>query len=282
MFKLRELSRFLGRPVQLVRFDLGPLSWGYTAGDTPVELDGLTYVPSGISVSAVRETTEVAKNRVTITLPIALDPNAPNPPPTQAFAGIWRPYPPARKVIATVMSMHRGDADAEVVVNWRGRVAQPEFTDTLLTLTCNNTRARHRGAGGGHRCQRACDLVVYGQGPGECNLDKDLFAIPFTLTAASGLTITAPEFGTSSLPMDGGWVEWMRPDGLIEERTIMAHSGDTLTLEYGAADLAEGLEGTAWPGCAHNWEACAARDNTDNYGGVFHLPTKNPWSGNPP
>lgn len=282
MFGLREISRFLGRPVQLVRFDLGPLSWGFTSGDVPVVVEGLAYVPSGISRGAVRETTEVAKNRLTITMPVALDPAAIDPPPTQGFAGIWRPFPPSGTVRVTCMSLHRGDTDADVVVDWMGRVAQAEFTDTKLTLTCDNSRARHRVASGGARCQRACDRVVYKQGLGECNLDPGLYAIPATLTAAAGLTITAPEFGTSALPMDGGWVEWTRADGLVERRTIMAHSGNTLTLDYGAADLAPGLELVGWPGCAHNWAACSARNNTDNYGGVFHLPTKNPWNGNPP
>ena len=31
MFGLRELSRFLGEPIHLFRFTLGPLSWRFTS-----------------------------------------------------------------------------------------------------------------------------------------------------------------------------------------------------------------------------------------------------------
>lgn len=281
MFGINEISRFLGKPVHLIRFDIGPLSFAFTSSDTPDELEGLTYVPSGITRSAIAETSEVAKNRVKITIPIALDPSEPNPPPTQEFASLWRPYPPAGIVRVTCIEKHRGDSDA--VVAWVGRVVQPEFTDTLLTLTCDNSRARNRAAGGGHRCQRACDLVLYRQGLGECNLDPDLYAIPSTLTAAAGLTVTADEFATSSLSLAGGLLKWTRADGLVEQRTIMRHpTPDTVVLDYGALDLAPGLEVIAWPGCEHTYDACDARDNTDNYGGWYYLPNKNPWNGTPP
>jgi hypothetical protein len=97
-----------------------------------------------------------------------------------------------------------------------------------------------------------------------------------TLSAVSGLDVTAAAFAIAPLPLDGGWLEWTRGDGLVERRSIMAHSGDTVTLLYGAAALAAGLAVTARPGCPRTWAACEARGNTINYGGSVYKPGKDP------
>ncbi len=279
MFGLRELSRFFGEPIHLFRFTLGPLSWRFTTAAAVMTVGGEDYLPSSIARSAIRETAERAKNVLTITMPCALDPNAPEKPETQDFCNIWRPYPPAERVYVTCMALHHGDTD--VAVEWMGHVVQPEFTDTSLKLTCDGSIARHRARGGGRRLQRACEVTVYGQGLGQCNLSKAAFAVPATATAASGISVTAPELAAAPLPLDGGFIEWTLPSGLVERRTIMAHAGATIELDYGAAAFAPGLAFNAYPGCAHNWEACEARGNTDNYCGCIFLPSKNPWSGDP-
>jgi len=280
MFGAREIARFFGQPVHLFRFTLGPLSWRFTNASTPITLGDEVFVPTGISRSAVRETAERAKNQLTITMPYALDPGAHDPPPTQAFGAIWRPYPPSERVFVTCMAMHRGDDDA--VVEWMGHVVQPEFTDTQLKLTCDPTIARRRAKGGGRRVQRACEVAVYGQGLGQCNLLKEAFAIPAVAASVSGLSVTAPELSAAPLALAGGFVEWTLPNGLVERRTIMSHAGSTIELDYGAFALEPTLAFIAYPGCPHTWAACEERENTDNYGGCLNLPSKNPWSGNPP
>lgn len=101
---------------------------------------------------------------------------------------------------------------------------------------------------------------------------------PTTLTGVSGLQVTSADFATSTLSLAGGWMEWTRTDGVIERRSINAHSGDTITLLYGAADLAVGLAVVAIPGCEQSWDACAARftDPENHYGGAIYKPIKNP------
>lgn len=97
-----------------------------------------------------------------------------------------------------------------------------------------------------------------------------------TLSAASGVTATAAAFAGSALQLPGGWLEWVRLDGLIERRSIVGQSGSTLTLLYGAADLAAGLSVKAIPGCGQDWSACAARNNTLNFGGAIYKPARDP------
>ena len=280
MFGAREIARFFGQPVHLFRFTLGPLVWRFTTASAPVVLGDETFIPAGISRSAVRETAERAKNQLTITMPYALDPAVHDPPPTQEFGNIWRPFPPSERVFVTCLAMHRGDTDA--AVEWMGHVVQPDFTHTQLKLTCDPTIARRRAKGGGRRAQRACEVAVYGQGLGQCNLLKEAFAIPATAAAVSDLSVTAAELAATPLALVGGFVEWTLPNGLVERRTIMSHAGAVIELDYGAAALAPALAFIAYPGCPHTWDACVARGNTINYGGCLHLPVKNPWSGNPP
>lgn len=104
-----------------------------------------------------------------------------------------------------------------------------------------------------------------------------------TVTALAGLTLTAAAFaGLPSGRLAGGFVRWARAaDGLIEFRTIKAHAGNTITLDYGALDLAVDLVLRAYPGCAHNWADCGYHENRHNYGGDLWMPVKNPFDGNP-
>lgn len=104
-----------------------------------------------------------------------------------------------------------------------------------------------------------------------------------TVISLAGLTLTAAAF--ASLPsgrLAGGFVRWARAaDGLIEYRTIKAHAGSTITLDYGALDLAVDLVLRAYPGCAHNWADCGYHENRHDYGGDLWMPVKNPFDGNP-
>lgn len=102
------------------------------------------------------------------------------------------------------------------------------------------------------------------------------------LTDVAGLVLTAVEFG--DLPANhlaGGFIRWLRADGLIETRTIRLHEGSTITIDYGALDLAADLVVRSYPGCAHTWAACGRLNNQPNYGGNLHMPIKNPYDVDP-
>lgn len=104
-----------------------------------------------------------------------------------------------------------------------------------------------------------------------------------TLTAVSGLSLTATAFATlPSGRLAGGYIEWTRAsDGLVEFRSIKGHSGSDITLDYGGLDLAVGLQLRAYPGCAHTWADCGYYENRGNYGGDLWMPVKSPFDGNP-
>lgn len=102
------------------------------------------------------------------------------------------------------------------------------------------------------------------------------FEVEAVLTAANGLTLTAEALATAEFNLAGGALTWTNADGLTERRSIMTHSGDTITVLYGSPDLKVDLHVVAVPGCSRTWSACAARGNTLNYGGAIYKPAKDP------
>lgn len=269
-FNAREISLFSGEPLRAILFTRGNLAWRYATGDRPLVVDGQTYsAPGGITLSAIQDSSQRAKNRLTITLP-----------PDLSVASNWMPYPTASTVLVTVFALHRGEP--EFHVEWTGRVLGPKFYDTKLELACEPSRSVTKARGANLRWQRGCTLPLYSKGIGMCNVDEADHAVPAEVLTITGLQITASEFAT--LPVSrlaGGYIEWERPDGELDFRTIMAHTGDTIIVNFGTDSLPVGTTLIALPGCKHTWEDCGYFENQDNYGGVLTIPVKSPHDGNP-
>lgn len=266
---LREVARFFNKPVQCFRFARQSLVWCYTSADEPIIIDGDTYEPLAISCSAIKESSERQKRQITLTLPNSAE-----------VCSNWRPYPPGDVIAITVLQRQRGETDFEVA--WYGRVVQPKFSDKECEITCDPSSGSARPHGLQLRWQRGCPNALYSQGHGLCNLNPEDFAVPATLTDVSGLTLTADEFsGVAAGRLAGGYIEWLSASGLIQRRSIMSNTGSTLAVDYGAEDLAIGLDVVAYHGCAHNWADCDSKGNSDNYGGCTKSPSKNPFSGIP-
>lgn len=280
MFSAFELSRFLGRKLALYRFTRDTVVWRFTSADRDITVGAETFISCrGIVHTAVQETSASTQaNQVKISMPYRLDPNATDLPPTQDFGGNFRPYPPSQRIFVTILTMHYGDPDQETNVNWVARVVSPSFTDTVMSLTCDPSYRNSRTGGRIPRIGRACDVPLFSQGLGMCNLNKAVFATTATLTAVSGVQLTAAAFGTAPRNLAGGFLQWTRTDGILEKRTINAHVGTTITLNYGGSGLAVGLVVGAFPGCAHDTVACDSYGNRINYPGFVNLPTDDPMT----
>jgi hypothetical protein len=268
-FNFREIARWLGQPVQLFRFTRQTLAWCYTSADRVISFAGDDYTPLAIERENLRESYERQKRRVTITLPASA-----------AVCDNWRPSPLGDVIGVTILARHRGDDD--VAVEWMGRVMQPKFTDSTCELTCDPSSGSARSNGLQLRWQRGCPFALYGQGHGLCNLDAANFAAPAVLESVAGTAWSASAW--AGLPIGrlaGGYVEWVSDQGLLTRRSITAHAGAAITVDYVAPGLAAGIKVTAYHGCAHNYADCAAKGNSDNFGGCTKLPVKNPFSGMP-
>lgn len=262
----RELSANDGQPIALFDFVRGTQHWRYTTADRNQAHLGQTFTPLPIGATEIQIGTERRKLTRTVTLPASA-----------SVAGNWRPYPSSEVIALSVFLKHYGETDA--FLDWIGRVMSPKFTNAgTLELTCepSTTTARRIGL---RRCwQIGCGLALYA-----CGVDRNDHALPATVANASGLTVDAAAF--ASLPdgrLAGGYLEWVRPDGNIERRSISQHAGSAVTVAYGSHDLATGLQLTAYPGCAHTWADCSGYySNGPNYGGDLNMPQRSPFDGNP-
>lgn len=264
----RESELLTGEPIALFKFTRGGVSWRYTSADSEQTHNAETYSPLAIEGSKIEQGSERRKLTYTIKLPS-----------TAAVADNWRPYPPGSAVAVAVFLKHAGETDA--LAEWVGRVVAAQFSGGTLTLRSEPSTTTARRAGLHRAWQPGCPLALYSEGVGQCNLSKAANELPATLTAVNGLVLTAAEFGTAPKGLAGGFIEWTRADGLVEQRSIEAHSGSDITIDWGAEDLAVDLALSAYPGCAHNWTACEGHANTPNYGGDLWMPIKNPFSGDP-
>ena len=278
MFDAFELSA-RSRPVHLFRFARQSLAWRYCSADRDITVGDETFLHAPIQRSEIKQTVEKPQDQITITLPYLLAPNAPEYPVTQPLGDNWNPYAPTDTVHVTCMAMHLGDHDKEMIVEWMGRVASPEFTDGTLTLTCAPRKNYSAMLRRGPKWQRSCWKTIYAPAPRGAGLKREDYEFPATLTAASGVTLKAAEFATSVWPLEGGELSWTRANGITETRMILAHAGDTITILYPGPDLAVGSAVVALPTCPHTWDAYAARNNTINYGGSLYMPTQDPYAG---
>lgn len=270
----REIALLGGAPIELYRFTRGGVQWYYasTAGQARQDVVFLaeTYIAAAIAQSKIVVGGDSQQQTTTITLPKDLP-----------VAANWRPYPPGDPLSVTKWRWHWQEGD--FLVDWIGNLYGPVYDDTTLQLKSDSTAALSKTAGRQRVSQRGCDLVLFSAGRGQCNVDKAAHAVAATVTAvdAGTLTLTAAAFsGVPSGRLAGGWIEWPRADGIVEARDITAHAGATVTLAYGALDLAAGLTVTAYPGCNGSWGDCEYFGNTANFGGEPYKPGRNYYSGN--
>lgn len=132
------------------------------------------------------------------------------------------------------------------------------------------------------------DMLTLADWHGELEAELEVIAlaepmyVDATLLSITGLTLAADEFATAPANhFAGGFIRWIRNDGLVEIRTVRVHQGSTITIDYGGPDLAPERVVRIYPGCAHTWSACVRLNNQPNYGGNLHMPIKNPYAADP-
>lgn len=276
-FDALERSRFNGRPVRLFVFTRQMLTWRFANSDRDITIGGETYLAANIDRSEIQQTVQREKDELTVTFPYLLNPSADEYPVTQDLGDNWRPHVPVDVIGVVCLTTHYGDTDPPKV-EWIGHVAQPKFTDTQLSLICEPNSSIPLARNQGAKYQVGCWKTPYSTGIRGCNMDPANFQVLATLTAAAGMTLTAPEFAASAFALAGGYLTFRAASGLLIRRGIESHSlgSDTLTMTAGGPSPGVGDAITALPTCPRTWAACEARANTINYGGAIYRPVKTP------
>jgi uncharacterized phage protein (TIGR02218 family) len=269
-YDAKENSVYEGSPVELYQFARGTAEyWRYTSADADETYLGGVY--SAVAIS--RNKIELSQNVQTASLQIEV-------PIDTAFAQEFMAGSPTDPISFTLFRFHEGDA--EVASIWIGRVVNVEFKELTVDVLCETSYTSLKRPTLRRLYQYTCPHVLYDEGPGLCNVDKDNFKTTATLSAVSGVTITSATFGLQAdTYYSGGFVE-LTTGGVINRRFITNHVGNDLTLNQVLFGAASGMSVDVYPGCAHNLDTCRTKfNNLVNYGGFPWIPQKNPFGGAP-
>lgn len=267
----REQSWQDGYPVEYYEFLRDTLALRYNTSDRVLPLNGEDWMPLAISRGRIAQGAE--RNKLTLTVTV---------PRTSELFDWWHPYPTSLSVGMTIYTSHVGEVGSPLV-SWIGRVMSPKFSPEAVTLMCEPSTTTNRKTGQIQSWQRNCMHVLYKQGHGLCNANKDDFAVPATISFSSGVVIKSTAFAAvADGRLRGGYFEWTTPSGITERRSIHKHVGDTLTLLHGTSELPVSTVGIAYPGCKRTWDDCDTFFNNGvNYGGDLYAPERSPFNGQP-
>lgn len=263
-FDARETADLGGQPILLLKFVRQTASWCYTTADRVITFQGQSYTPAAIGLSSIKQGQELQQQTLTLSAPPDLD-----------VLDQYQSTPPADAVNLTIFGLHYGDASP--VALWIGRIVSPKWTRPEVQISCEPISTMMRATGLRLRWGRNCTYALYGPG---CGLNAADYAITGTLSAVSGVSLTADAFGSvDSGSLAGGYLEWTNALGILDRRSIDAHAGTVITVAFGGSELVKGLAVKAYPGCDHTMTGCALFKNTDNYGGCPNLPDQNLFNG---
>lgn len=267
-FNAYETSLAQGQPILLFDFSIGIQHFRYTTADRPITYLTNVYAPTAISRSNIVSGNELRQATIQVTAPRDI-----------AVATLYQQAPPSSDVLLTITALHADDPDQQGIVDWVGRVISPSWQSSAVVFSCEPAYTGVLTYGLRRRFQKNCPHVLYGT---SCTLNAALFRIAATLSGSSagGTTLTATAFNTGDTRLTGGYLEWDSGSGYLERRSIDAHAGSSITLNFGHSQLIIGLAVSVYPGCDRTVATCNGRfNNVLNYGGQPFIPGVNPMDG---
>ena len=265
-FAALETSLEASRPAELFTFAIGSVQYNYTSSPAALTVGATTYDPAAITRSAIGQGAEDRKRTVTFTVP------ASNP-----FAARFIGAPPGDPSSVSVFRLQRDELPTpNRVLQYKGTLNDVRFTQDgqwaeIVTRTIEalaaRTVPRYTFAG-------QCQHVLYGPG---CDVNPTPFQLFGFVTGLAGNVLTVS--GANSKPNGyfRGGVCRVSTGG--DFRLIIAHTGNSITLQQPFVQDVSGAELQLFAGCDHLFEGdCKSRfANQGKHGGWPWVPTKNPF-----
>jgi uncharacterized phage protein (TIGR02218 family) len=260
----------VSNPIDLYRVATATKVWTFTGVDTGKISDGITYnsgsgdeyyVPLPVSRGNIEQKNEVAKQDLTITIPI-----------DSALAQfLLVTY--VSEVLSLTMFTKRGGS---YETSWKGRLVSYKPEANKMQIIFESVFSGLRRVGLRAVYQAVCRHALYGRG---CNLAIESFATTSSMTARADNVVTVT---AASAQPDGYYTGGLIRDPAQGLSYIINHVGATLTLQRVSKSLLGALPMTVkiYPGCNHTRLTCKDKfNNLPNYGGFDWLPQKNPTGG---
>jgi len=254
------------KPVELYHiWRDGGVDWRYTDGDVAVTYDGHEYTPATLERGSVSYENKLEVTTMTIKAayvenPI-LDFIASNP-----VEILW----------VSVMKLHRDDlTNADVV--FIGQIKNVAFQGSTASITCVGFEHFLKKTIPTWRYQLTCNHNVFDS---KCQLSAAAFRITTSINLDSTkVQLTSSDFLQDAFLNDVDDGYWTGGEILFgdESRSIVSHTGSTITLMYKMKELEDTDTITATPGCDGRVETCFDKyDNVINFLGFPFIPVENP------
>lgn len=273
-----ESSNDDGQPIALYTIAWGNDVWRYTSADRDIPRTELVDdVPTEVEYKAIAISDGgfrqggSQQNDFTVTAPDTIE-----------IAQYFLSTPPTGRITLTVRRVHVGDGDDEAPIYWIGQIGNIRRKGAATVEIIGRARGASNGQTGVRMSWgRRCPHFLY---DGQCGVAKALFAVPVTITALTGNTITVSDPGHDQGWFDGGFFEWVATAaGTIDRRGIERSLSTTELVIFGTTDRLEvGMDITLYPGCDLLPTTCNDKfDNLPNYGGFEFLSSESPFNGDP-
>jgi len=248
--------------IELYRFAIHGEVFAYTTSSVPEVHAGETYEPSYVERDRLNTTESIARSSIKIQLP--------------RDAGIATRYVALPPTTITEVQVYAREDEVTGLI-YLGRLMTVARSGSTAVLSCEPIYTSLKTAGLRRRYQRLCPYALYDE---ECGVDPANFQVSDSINAIASNTVTATAFsGKPDGWFVGGYVE---AGSGPERRSIVAHSGDTLTLTAPLLEPQAGDPIDAYAGCDHTKSTCKDKfNNIANHGGLPWIPRKNPFGTDP-
>jgi hypothetical protein len=274
-FEFYEISRQLGEPFMLYLFTYGgeipgspsvSQSFAYTDAEQMVVHGGNAYEPLAIMRDAI--TASGSLDRSALAVRMQRD---------AGFASLFQIWPPTQVITLVIRQGHIGDADADRLVVWSGRVLSVGREGDECVISCEPVSSSLRRPGLRRHYQIGCPHVLYGA---QCQASRPAATVTATIASISGLSVTLNAGWEGVFPAAkflDGLLTWVNDNGSTETRRILSVNSNTLSLNGFLRDLEVAMSVDVILGCNHQMDDCAdLHNNIHNHGGCPWIPVKNP------
>jgi len=248
------------QPVELYHIQHRENHWYYTSGDKAVDFNGHTWIPATIKRSSTHYDAKLEGTNITVTFAR-----------TDPAVARYLAQSPVELSSITIYKLFRDQDPMESCLI---------FTGVILSVTVKGLAAEAKCAGIDYiinhqflnwRYQPECNHTVFSR---ECGLNEDNFKLTTSvLVDVTGTILTSGDFSAQ----DDGW--WTL--GVVryndEERLIVDHIGNTITLMVPFRELNSGDTVEVLPGCDGDILTCMNKfNNLSHFLGFPFIPIDNP------
>jgi len=248
------------KPVELYKIWWDTTYWYYTSGDVSVDFGGETYTP----ITVNRGSTEYNSTLDVNTLNIQFI--ASGEPVVQYIA-----QNPIGIIWVQVSRLFRDQSPLEAGVVFIGQVKSVSFKGLQANVNCVGFEHFLKTGVPVERYSITCNHKLFDT---RCGLTKSSYKVTATITLdATGTILSSATFGAEGdAYMVGGSVEFGD-----EKRTIIAKSGNDITIQYKMIELESTDSVDAYPGCNGRAKTCYETFDNVVHGLWFpFIPQENP------